>query len=153
MGKVSCREFWHPFLRNRSRWCPDLVQIWSRFCGPDHLDQFRQPTISTHICGIITTKNKNRPSTKNTQLLPPSLPSSPTPIRPRILRGARSCAVVVLLLNDPPPGETSDWVEAGRRRCLPRSDGSPALPTCWLRQCDGLPVPPPPPPLVPPLAT
>ncbi len=31
MGKVSCREFWQPFLRNRSRWCPDGVQIWSRF--------------------------------------------------------------------------------------------------------------------------
>ncbi len=41
--KVSCREFWHLFLRNRFRWCPDLVQTWSRYCGPDHLDQFRQP--------------------------------------------------------------------------------------------------------------
>jgi hypothetical protein len=34
VGKVSCREFWQPFLKNRSRRCPDLVQIWSRF-GPD----------------------------------------------------------------------------------------------------------------------
>jgi hypothetical protein len=45
VGKVSCREFWHPFLRNRSRWCPDLVQIWSRFCGPDRLDQFLETTL------------------------------------------------------------------------------------------------------------
>jgi hypothetical protein len=26
-----------------SRFGPDLVQIWSRFCGPNHLDQFWQP--------------------------------------------------------------------------------------------------------------
>jgi hypothetical protein len=26
-----------------SRFGPDLVQIWSRFRGPDHQDQFRQP--------------------------------------------------------------------------------------------------------------
>ncbi len=55
--------------------------------------------------------------------------------------------VVVLLLNDPPPGETSDWVEAGRRRRPPSSDGSPGLPARWLRRCDGLRAPSPPPPL------
>ncbi len=59
VGKVSCREFWHPFLRNRSRWCPDLVQIWSRFRDPDRLDQFRQPPIKwalfTHFCTPLST--------------------------------------------------------------------------------------------------
>jgi hypothetical protein len=34
ISEVSCREFWQQFLRNRSRFGPDLVQIWSRF-GPD----------------------------------------------------------------------------------------------------------------------
>ncbi len=42
VSKVSCREFWHTFLRNRSRWFqmasrfgPDLVQILrSRLSGP-----------------------------------------------------------------------------------------------------------------------
>jgi hypothetical protein len=50
VGKVTCWEFWQPFLRNQSRWCPDLVQIWSRFCGPDHLDQFWQPPTIVFIC-------------------------------------------------------------------------------------------------------
>ncbi len=49
VGKVFCREFRHPFLRNRSRWCPDLVQIWSRFCSPDCLDQFWQPLTTTKV--------------------------------------------------------------------------------------------------------
>jgi hypothetical protein len=69
------------------------------------------------------------------------------PIRPQILRGAQSHAVVVLLLDNPPSGETSDRVEAGRPRRPPRSNSSPVPPACWLRQCNGLHLPPPHPPL------
>jgi hypothetical protein len=71
------------------------------------------------------------------------------PIRPQILRGARLRAVVVLLLDNPPPGETSDRVEAGHHHRPPRSNGSPIPSACWLSQCDGLHVPP----LHPPLAS
>ena len=63
VGEVSCREFWQQFLRNRSRWGPDLVQIWSRFGpdlvqiwsrfrGPDRLNQFWQPPSIRELCAL-----------------------------------------------------------------------------------------------------
>ncbi len=62
VGKVSCREFWQQFLRNRSRWGPDLVQIWSRF-GPDFAVQTVWTNFGNHpvrvlkICTTVTEKS------------------------------------------------------------------------------------------------
>ena len=50
VGELSYQEFPQPFWRNRSRQRPDPVQIWSRFHGPDRLDQFRQIAMQLFLC-------------------------------------------------------------------------------------------------------
>ncbi len=59
------------------------------------------------------------------------------------------CAVVLLLLDDPPPGEMLDWMEAEVGHYCPpsRSNSSPGPRACWLHPCDGLCAPTSPPPL------
>jgi hypothetical protein len=77
VGKVSCREFRHPFLRNRSRWCPD-VQIWSRF-GPDFAVQTVWTNFGNHpglsYAQICPAKKKRWTAPKNLKGSPVLSPS------------------------------------------------------------------------------
>ncbi len=65
LSGISASVFKKP-VQMVSRFGPDLVQIWSRFCGPDRLDQFRQPPsdrlwIIGEKIGIFRTKNDQKP--------------------------------------------------------------------------------------------
>jgi hypothetical protein len=131
VGAVSCREFRHPFLRNRSRWCPDLVQIWSRF-GPDFAVQTVWTNFGNHPVELLVLNQRTlffcgqphdpnltmSPDTFRIPLVPP-LPSTPAPLNDNTREG------VLLAVASPNLATTPN---RSHQRSKITVDASPKLP-------------------------